>query len=235
MQPVAAGATDRHAHVDGVERRQLRGALAARPAEPHEAPAAEPPETHTLEALAATLERRLTSEARRRAAVERQLEEARQAAAQDREAAARERRNAAALQAELAAIEAHLAALPAAAPAARRCRDGMTLLYVGGRPQSVPRLKALAAEHGAALLHHDAGVEESAAMLAGLVSRADIVLFPVDCVSHAAALRFKSQCQQTGKPMVALRSAGATSFLGWLAGDQAGGASGSNPHDISAA
>jgi hypothetical protein len=35
--------------------------------------------------------------------------------------------------------------------------------------------------------------------------------------------------------MVALRSAGATSFLGWLAGDQAGGASGSNPHDTSAA
>jgi hypothetical protein len=112
MQPVAAGATDRHAHVDGVERRQLRGALAARPAETREAPAAEPPETHTLEALATTLERHLASEARRRATVERQLQEARQAAAY---------------------------------------------------------------------------------------------------------------------------SAGATSFLGWLAGDQAGGASGSNPHDISAA
>jgi hypothetical protein len=202
----------------------LRTALAARPVDTPERSAV--PETDMPDALIATLERRLAGEARRRAVVERQLDEARQAAAQARQAAQRDRQHAAALQAELAAVEAHLAALPAAAPAGRRCRDGMTLLYVGGRPQSVPRLKALAAGHGATLLHHDAGIEESAAMLAGLVSRADIVLFPVDCVSHAAALRVKRQCRQTGKPMVALRSAGATSFLGWLVAEPGTGSAG---------
>jgi hypothetical protein len=52
------------------------------------------------------------------------------------------------------------------------------------------------------------------------------VLFPVDCVSHAAALRVKRQCQQTGKLMVALRSAGATSFLGWLVAEPGTGSAG---------
>jgi hypothetical protein len=48
--------------------------------------------------------------------------------------------------------------------------------------------------------------------LAGLTSRADVVLFPVDCVSHDAALMVKRLCRQTGKRFIPLRSATTTSF-----------------------
>ncbi len=48
--------------------------------------------------------------------------------------------------------------------------------------------------------HHDGGVDERNGLLAGLVGRADLVLFPVDCISHDAALTVKRLCRQLGKP-----------------------------------
>jgi hypothetical protein len=53
-------------------------------------------------------------------------------------------------------------------------------------------------------------------LLAGLTSSADVVLFPIDCVSHDAALMFKRRCRQAGKRFIPPRSAGATSFLAAL-------------------
>lgn len=196
------------------EIRDLRSALAARATEPN---TASPPETRALQALVTALEQRVAAETQRRAALEARLDTARAAAQRQREAHALERQRADALAAELVAIEASLAMPAQKSPPDACVQTGLTLLYVGGRPQTIPRLRALAAQHGAELLHHDAGVEASAPALAGMASRADVVLFPVDCVSHAAALLVKRHCQQTGKPMVPLRSAGATSFLGWLA------------------
>jgi hypothetical protein len=49
-------------------------------------------------------------------------------------------------------------------------------------------------------------------MLQGMISRADAVLFPVDCVSHSAMLLVKRICRQSGKPIMPLRSAGVASF-----------------------
>jgi hypothetical protein len=66
------------------------------------------------------------------------------------------------------------------------------------------------------LLHHDGGVENHPDLLAGLTSRADVVLFPVDCVSHEAALSVKRLCRQAAKPFIPLRSSGATSLLAAL-------------------
>jgi hypothetical protein len=92
----------------------------------------------------------------------------------------------------------------------------LTLLYVGGRPAQIGHLRALAERFGAALLHHDGGVEERSGLLPGLVSRADTVLFPVDCISHAAMLAIKRLCRQIGKPLVPLRSAGLAPFCAYL-------------------
>jgi uncharacterized protein DUF2325 len=94
--------------------------------------------------------------------------------------------------------------------------DGLSLLYVGGRPNQIAHLRALAEDRGAALLHHDGGIEHHPDLLAGLTSRADIVLFPVDCVSHDAALTVKRLCRQSAKRFIPLRSAGTTSFLAAL-------------------
>jgi hypothetical protein len=100
--------------------------------------------------------------------------------------------------------------------------DGVTVLYVGGRPAQLGHLRDLGQRLGASFLHHDGGVEDRTGLLAGLVSRADIVMFPVDCISHEAALSVKRLCRQAGKPFLPLRSAGLGSFFAALAGLDAG-------------
>jgi len=56
-------------------------------------------------------------------------------------------------------------------------------------------------------------MEDRAGLLVGLIGRADLVLFPVDCVSREAALAVKRLCCQAGKPYRPLRSAGLASFV----------------------
>ncbi|RAI20485.1 hypothetical protein CH337_09660 [Rhodoblastus acidophilus] len=98
---------------------------------------------------------------------------------------------------------------------------GRCLLYVGGRPQTVCKLRQLIAGRNGQLLHHDGGLENSPARLGELVRQADAVFFPVDCVSHGAAEAVKKICQSEGKPMRPLRSASATTFLRALEADLA--------------
>jgi hypothetical protein len=94
--------------------------------------------------------------------------------------------------------------------------SGKTLLYVGGRTNQVPKLRKLANECGADLLHHDGGLAESTQSLAVLTSRADAVLFPVDCVSHSAAKMVKRICKQLGKSYFPLRRSGPASFAAFI-------------------
>src|SRR5262249_54417593 len=94
--------------------------------------------------------------------------------------------------------------------------QGLSLLYVGGRTGQIARLRRQAQRCTATLLHHDGGIEASSTLLSGLVSRADAVLFPVDCVSHAAVGIIKTLCRQTGNPSLPLRSAGLAPFLAAL-------------------
>jgi len=52
--------------------------------------------------------------------------------------------------------------------------------------------------------------------LQGLISRADAVLFPVDCISHAAMSLIKRTCRQSDKPVLPLRGAGLAPFCAAL-------------------
>jgi hypothetical protein len=124
------------------------------------------------------------------------------------------------LQAELDAAEASIAQqLPLEqnedtdAPAALA---GSTLLYVGGRAGLVPQLRTLAERSGATLLHHDGGIDDRSGLLATQVARADRVFFPIDCVSHNAVAIIKKTARNLGKPYVALRAAGLTTFVAAL-------------------
>jgi hypothetical protein len=124
------------------------------------------------------------------------------------------------LERELAALEAALKLDDAgfgASGAAENDLRGLTLLYVGGRPGLLDQLKALCAKRGGLLLSHDGGIEENPAALPGLVSRADAALFPVDCISHAAAGLVKKLCREIGRPFVPLRTASVASFVAALA------------------
>lgn len=94
--------------------------------------------------------------------------------------------------------------------------DGVTLLYVGGRAGSRPHLRALATSFGATLLAHDGGLEERGGLLASLVARSDLVLFPVDCISHEATASIKRTCRQLSKRFIPLRTSGVSAFVAAL-------------------
>jgi hypothetical protein len=191
--------------------RDLRQSLRQRLTE--EGPAVTGDDTAALRALVADLEKRLAAGTRRRTAAEARLAETRDELTRERAAHAALEAETAALRAELTSVEADLQPATEAVPWRI---DGMTLLYVGGRPHQVAQLRAVSAGKGAELLHHDGGIEHHPDLLPGLTSRADIVLFPVDCVSHDAALMVKRLCRQTDKRYIPLRSAGTTSFLAAL-------------------
>jgi hypothetical protein len=182
--------------------------------------AAEPVQTgaedgNILRSLVADLERRLAKEAQRRCASEEKLAAAQAAAIEERTARIQAERDGDLLRQELDAVEKSLAPKEAGADAETRL-DGMVLLYVGGRANQAAHLRAAGEALGATFLHHDGGVEHHPSLLAGLTSRADLVLFPVDCISHDAALSVKSLCRQGAKRFIPLRSASVTSLLAAL-------------------
>jgi Uncharacterized protein conserved in bacteria (DUF2325) len=119
------------------------------------------------------------------------------------------------LQREATALEAELKMDEEDQPGLDTERDlnGLIVLYVGGRPGLLDQLKAVAARRGGTLLSHDGGIEENLAALPGLVSRADAVFFPIDCISHAAVGQIKKCCRDGHKPFIPLRTASAASFI----------------------
>jgi hypothetical protein len=123
------------------------------------------------------------------------------------------------LREELEAAERSLVRqVPEGQPSSDRSIDlsGVSILYVGGRTNNIVQLRMLSEECGAAFLHHDGGVDDRSGLLASQVAQADLVYFPVDCVSHNAVAVVKRMARQLGKPYVALRSSGLTSFISAL-------------------
>jgi Uncharacterized protein conserved in bacteria (DUF2325) len=173
-----------------------------------------------LRQLAAALERRFASEARRRAALAERLANANAAMSKERTARVNAERENCTLRRELEVIEAsmHTACCDstAATETSRPRLDGVTLLYVGGRTHHIAQLRAMAEKCGATFVHHDGGIEHHLNLLAGLASQAHLVVFPVDCISHHAAQLAKQLCRQAGKRFIPLRSASATSLLAAL-------------------
>jgi hypothetical protein len=164
-------------------------------------------ETATLRATIADLSKSLGRETSRRERLEQRL-------------AGFEENDSNLRRAELDLIEARLAAtLPgvAASPQATLNVAGATILYLGGRSAQIPQLRALVERGGGEFLHHDGGLEHAAALLPGLVGRCDLMVFPVDCISHNAMTAAKRTCQQLDKPYVALRTASLAAFLSALA------------------
>ena len=91
-----------------------------------------------------------------------------------------------------------------------------TILYIGGRLQAVAHLKRLVEDCNGSFTHHDGGMEESMCRLKSLFGRADAVVFPVDCVSHAALAKIKSLCRRWDKPYLPLRRSGLSALAGAL-------------------
>jgi hypothetical protein len=174
-------------------------------------------EQATLTKLVGDLGHRLASEANRRASLEKRLERLTEELRLEREARGAAEHRESVLSKELEAVEASLSpTADGSAADSRRHLAGLSLLYVGGRPNQISHLRSLGERLGANFLHHDGGIEDGSGLLAGLVSRADVVVFPVDCVSHDAVLNVKRLCRQAAKPYIPLRSAGLSSLVAAL-------------------
>jgi hypothetical protein len=161
-------------------------------------------------------DRRLARETARRERLEERLGNLaaeRDDAVRTRDQAVTERE---ALRQELASVESRIAMLAPSdddATITSAALNGLTLLYVGGRAHQIPQLRHLVELANGQLLHHDGGLEHNAALLPGLVSRADLAVFPVDCVSHDAVAALKRTCRQLGKRYLPLRTSSLASLL----------------------
>jgi hypothetical protein len=90
---------------------------------------------------------------------------------------------------------------------------GQCVLYVGGRPQTTLVLTELVAAAGGELLAHDGGIEDRKGMLAAMLPRAQLVVFPVDCISHNAMHVTRQLAERNGIPCHPLRTSGIASFV----------------------
>jgi hypothetical protein len=175
-------------------------------------------EVETLRGVIAEMNRKLGQEVARRERLEQRLsttsatlqkiEATLQRTMTDRDALAR----------EVESIEDHVVGLLEPATASNGTEfSGRTILYVGGRVHQIPQFKALVERTGARFLHHDGGIEHSSTLLPGLVSRADHLFFPIDCISHDAASTIKRLCRQLEKPYHPLRTASLATLVSALA------------------
>ena len=190
--------------------RQL-GALAA---QQHRAPAeADPDDLHAgYRHLVGDLQAQLAAEAARRERIERRLTEQAEAGRRWQDRA----RLAEAGHAESARALAVLEDRDVPPALRRAALPPERVLYVGGHAGCVEQMRDTLQEAGGELLSHDGGRHDHPSLLPGLISRADRVVFPVDCVSHDAALTVKRVCRQLGKRWLPLRSAGLAAFLAAL-------------------
>lgn len=115
--------------------------------------------------------------------------------------------------AEAAELRATLAGLAPAANDAVPNLVGRCVLYVGGRSRLMPHLQAVMRRCNGELMHHDGGLSDGCARLEGALERADVVVCPIDCVSHDAVDRIKTACRRCDKPFVPLRGMGVSAFL----------------------
>ncbi|MBC7953786.1 MAG: DUF2325 domain-containing protein [Rhodospirillaceae bacterium] len=90
--------------------------------------------------------------------------------------------------------------------------DGRRILVVGGRTRHISHYRRAVEALRGQFLHHDGGVEDNLDRLGGLFGRADAVVMPVDCVSHAAQSLAKRLCKQSGKRFIPVPRSGAGAF-----------------------
>lgn len=187
-------------------------------------------ERRGLEVIIEGLRQEIEATTRRAVAAEARLAERERESGRLRQRLARLARRLEDREAEIAALEQELAARVAADPVDDGAPDtgdlaGRQILYVGGRPNLVPTLRTLVERRQGAFLYHDGGQAESEGRLADLLGRADVVVCPIDCVSHGACQKAKKHCKTCAKRFIALRSSGLSAFargLQEVAGSGAG-------------
>ncbi|MGK0271416.1 MAG: hypothetical protein ACI88H_002075, partial [Cocleimonas sp.] len=89
---------------------------------------------------------------------------------------------------------------------------GRCVLYIGGRNSQYVHFRQLVEQQNGAFMHHDGGREDGHQKLASIVSKADVVVCPLDCVSHTAMNAVKRHCQNNTKQLVFIPHASLSAF-----------------------
>ncbi|MCK5897163.1 MAG: DUF2325 domain-containing protein [Cocleimonas sp.] len=89
---------------------------------------------------------------------------------------------------------------------------GRCVLYVGGRNSQCSHFRQLVEQQNGQFIHHDGGREDSYQKLASIVTKADVVFCPLDCVSHTAMNLVKRHCQNNTKQLVYIPHASLSAF-----------------------
>jgi hypothetical protein len=91
--------------------------------------------------------------------------------------------------------------------------SGKRVVYVGGRPGSNAALRQLVESAGGDFVVHDDGIEDRKGMFAAALPRADIVVFPVDCIDHDSMILLKRVCDRHQVDYHPVRTASVASFV----------------------
>ena len=89
---------------------------------------------------------------------------------------------------------------------------GQCVLYLGGKAQQRRHFQALVESSEGRFLHHDGGRENCPHRISELVSQADVVMCPTDCISHGAMEKARALCAKQDKPIVFMQRASLSSF-----------------------
>lgn len=94
--------------------------------------------------------------------------------------------------------------------------SGRRIVYVGGRSGAMGHFKSVVEQANGIFIHHDGGLEDKIARLPETIDQGDMVVCPVDCVSHSACQLAKKHCKRNDCPFVLLRSSGLSTFVNAL-------------------
>lgn len=89
---------------------------------------------------------------------------------------------------------------------------GKSILYVGGRNSLIPKCREIVEQQGGGFIFHDGGIEQSTSRLSRVLSKVDIVMCPLDCISHDACSFVKKCCKRHQKKLILLKRSGVSSF-----------------------
>ena len=158
--------------------RMLNEALSRAVAQTPASPESTSDDARTVKDALSDLDHRLSREVTRRERLERRLQSTTLSLSQ-MDATRRDLQNECeGLRREVALLEAQLDDWPSEHGKSGTPKlGGAVVLYVGGRVNQVPQLRAVVERAGGSLLHHDGGIEHSMTLLPGLISRADCACF----------------------------------------------------------
>ena len=101
---------------------------------------------------------------------------------------------------------------PVPLPSATFSLKGKRVLFIGGLDRMKDRYREAIESLGGVFDYHSGYPGNGAGLLGEKVKWADVVLLPVNCVSHFASSKAKELCKKEGKPFITLSSAGLSSL-----------------------